>query len=79
MAHLVRVNEYRKNTDSTGKVTVDPTGHGIRIHPANVVRLYTAGISSDGHNVFTIFFTDGRTAITDWAGVELINNWVMPS
>lgn len=79
MALLVRVNEYRKNTDSTGKVTIDPTSHGIRINPANVVKVYTAGLSSDDHNVFTVTFVDGRQAITDWAGVELINGWAQPT
>lgn len=79
MSQLVRVNEYRRVTEQTGVTKIQPTGHGIRINPANVVRLYTAGISTDDHNVFTVYFTDGRTAITDWAGVQLIDGWVQPS
>lgn len=81
MSMLVRVNEYKRVNDQ-GKVTIRTTGHGIRIVPSQVVRLYTAGLGWDGdtsHECFTVYLADGKQVITDWAGVQLIDGWVMPS
>jgi len=72
---LVRVNEYKITNG-----VIRSTGHGIRLNTQNISYLIYAGTGYDGdddHNVFTIYYNDGKTAITDWAGVSLIDNFGM--
>ena len=83
MGMLVRVNEYRIQQVEGAKVPVQ-TGHGVRVVPANVTMVYTAGLGLEenlttDHECFRVWLTDGRVVITDWAGISDINNWVQPS
>ena len=75
-SNLVRVNEYRSSLFGSLRRIVG-TGHGMRVVPANVVRIYTAGGGFDEYgcsrNVFTVYMVDGSRFITDWDGVEAIN------
>jgi len=73
---LVRVNEYRRNN---GASTISPTNHGIRINPANITYVYTAGMSTDDHNVFYVYFNNTQRVITDWAGVEDLMDYEVPT
>lgn len=72
-----RVDEYARTTVN-GQVYLIRTGHGHRINPNEVVRIYTAGIGyedetlSVDHNVFSIYLTNGQRVYTDWAGVETL-------
>lgn len=72
---FVRVNEYRKVTAPDGTSKIQPTEHGIRLNPAHVVRAYWLGYSTDDHNVFTIYLSDGQRVITDWAGVSNLDGY----
>ena len=80
---FVRVNEYQSIT-SGGVRTIVQTGHGIRIVPLNVVRIYSIGlgyeeVGGNDHECFYVYLLDGTRVITDWAGIQEINNWVQPS
>ena len=73
---LVRVNEYRRNNSAA---TISPTGHGLRINPANINYVYTAGMSTDEHEVFYVYFNNSQRLITDWSGVQTLQNYSVPT
>lgn len=73
----VNVNEYKKSTQ--GGVTryrILP-GQVRVLDPQNMVSYkYTAGLGYDGntsHEIFTIHLVDGKSFVTDWAGVTSLN------
>ena len=71
---LVRVDEYRYSDGA-----ISPTGHGLRLVPTNITLIYTAGIGSDGHEVFEVTLVGGKVVYTNWSGVEAINGWAQPT
>ena len=73
---IVRVNEYRRDA---GAATISPTGHGLRINPANITYIYTAGRSTDDHNIFYVYFTNTQRIITDWSGVDDLTWYKVPT
>jgi hypothetical protein len=82
LSNLIRVNEYRRTVTEEGATIIQMTGHGVRVIPENITRIYTAGMGyeQDGvtdHNIFTVFLVDGTKFITDWAGVDAINQYAV--
>ena len=75
MANFKTVTEYRKVSD----VRIQTTGADIRVNADEITQINWAGIGFDGgndHNIFTVRLTNGRNFITDWAGIQSIDNFV---
>ena len=80
LSNLATVSEYRRTVTEAGTSIIQMTGENIDVIPANITRIYTAGIGyeEDGvtdHNIFTVRLLDGSKFITDWAGVSTINGY----
>lgn len=73
---FVRVDEYKRNT-STGRIS--ETGHGLRINPMAVSHMTWLGESTEGNNVWTVHFINGKTAIIDWNGTNQIDEYGVPT
>jgi len=77
----VRVNEYAKTLQENGvTILLQYTDHGIRVNPENVSDIYTAGLGYelDGtttHEAFTVLMNNGEKFITDWSGIQAIQNY----
>ncbi len=80
LSNLATVSEYRRTVTEAGASIIQMTGEDIAVIPANITRIYTAGLGYelDGvtdHNIFTVRLLDGSKFITDWAGVSTINGY----
>ena len=76
----VRVNEYAKTLQEDGSLKLQYTDHGVRVNPDNIVDIYTAGLGYelDGtttHDAFTVRMNNGEKFITDWTGIQAIQNY----
>ena len=79
-SQFANVNEYRRTVTGAGTSIIQMTGEDIAVLPANITRIYTAGLGYelDGvtdHNIFTVRLVDGSKFITDWAGVSTIDGY----
>ena len=80
IGEFVRVNEYAIVLQEDGSKFLQYTDHGVRVNPAHVVTLYTQGLGFelDGettHECFRVRLTTGDSFVTDWAGVQAIQNY----
>ena len=73
---FIRVDEYRRNYE-TGRIS--QTGHGLRINPMQVSHMTWLGESTEGNNVWTVWFANGAKAIIDWAGTNAIDEYGVPT
>ena len=73
---FIRVDEYRKNVE-TGRYS--NTGHGLRINPMAVSHMTWLGESTNNDNLWTVHFTNGKTAIIDWFGTNAIDEYGVPT
>ena len=73
---FIRVNQYRVD-GQTGRIS--PTNRGIRINPMAISHMLWLGQSTDGHEVFTIYFINGLKGLTDWAGTILLDEYGVPT
>jgi hypothetical protein len=72
------VNEYKK-LNLTGENQYRLLDGQVRIlDPQNMMAYaYQAGLGYDGgtsHNIFTVYLVNGKSFVTDWAGVQSIGN-----
>jgi hypothetical protein len=73
---FIRVDEYKKSTE-TGRIA--QTNHGLRINPMAVSHMTWLGYSTDGDDVWTVHFINGKTAIINWAGTNAIDEYGVPT
>ena len=77
MSQLLEVTEYRY-VQSAGVRSLTDVGT-VKIIPANVVKVHWESEDLTGNNNrFTVYMTDGHSFITNWSGVNDIQNWSVP-
>ena len=74
---MITINEYR-STRVNGEKVFNLTENQFKLWDCgNVLNIYTAGLGYDGpndHNIFTVYLVGGRKFVTDWSGIQAINN-----
>jgi hypothetical protein len=73
MGNFLRVDEYRYEQRSGVRATYD-TGHGMRLNADQCTVIYPNGIAANENNVFTVYLNGAREFITDWSGIQDIDN-----
>lgn len=73
MGNFLRVDEYRYEQRSGVRATYD-TGHGMRLNADQCTVIYPNGIAANEDNVFTVYLNGAREFITNWSGIQDIDN-----